>query len=286
MAQQKFVTFASVSSSNLPMVSQVFTRLIFARLGLAIGVVTGGLTALASGQPAQGANSAVASQPVLVELFTSEGCSDCPPADDLLGYVDANQPIPGAHVIVLSEHVTYWNHLGWRDPFSLDDIDERQKQYEARFGVSSSYTPQIVVDGAVQFVGNNSGKLGGAVASAAAKPKAKLAIEDAHLVGGALSFSVRGDNNSGATLVAAVAQNASRSEVVRGENAGRTLHHVAVVRAIKDFGSKATDGRPLRLSGALSSGTGKTEGPLRLVVFLADRRTGHVLAIAEQTFNL
>lgn len=270
------------------MASQVFTRLVFARLGLAISFAAGGLAVLASGQSPQETNKAglaTNSQPVLVELFTSEGCSDCPPADELLRWLDATQPVPGAQAIVLSEHVTYWNHLGWSDPFSLDEIDERQQQYVARFKLDSSYTPQMVVDGAVQFVGNNPAKLGAAVAGAAATPKAKIEVEDAHLVGGALSFSVRGNNNSGATLFAAVAQNATRSVVVRGENAGRTLRHVAVVRTMKDFGSKATDGRPLRLSGFTASGAGKTEGPLRLVVFLADRKTGHVLAIAEQTLS-
>jgi hypothetical protein len=258
------------------MASHNFTTRSFVRMALAISLLTGVLADLASGQPSQESNVAAspgASQPVLVELFTSEGCSDCPPADELLGWLDATQPVPGAQAIVLSEHVTYWNHLGWRDPFSLDAIDERQQQYVARFRLDSSYTPQMVVDGAVQFVGNNPTKLGAAVASAAATPKAKIEIEDAHLIGGALSFSVRGDNNSGATLFAAVAQNATRSEVDRGENAGRTLHHVAVVRTMKDFGSKATDGRLLRLSGFTPSGAGKTEGPLRLVVFLADRKT-------------
>lgn len=288
MKQQNFVTFGSLSSSNVPMVSQNLSLLIFLRLGLGISVAAGGLAVLASGQPSQASNasaSTIASQPVLVELFTSEGCSDCPPADDLLGWIDAKQPVPGAKAIVLSEHVTYWNHLGWRDPFSLDEIDTRQQQYEVRFGLSSNYTPQMVVDGAVQFVGNDSAKLDAAVARAAATPKAKIAIEDAHLVGSALSFSVRGDNNPGATLFAAVAQNATRSEVARGENAGRTLHHVAVVRVMKDFGSKATDGRPLRLSGITSYGAGKTEGPVRLVVFLTDRKTGHVLAVAEQALS-
>ncbi len=164
-------------------------------------------------------------------------------------------------------------------------MDERQKQYEEQFGLSSSYTPQMVVDGAVQFVGNNSAKLSDAVSRAAATPKAKIAVEDAHWADGALSFSVRGDNNSGATLIAVLAQNATRSEIAHGENAGRTLHHVAVVRVIKEFSSKATDGRPLRLSGGISSGTGKTEGPLRLVVFLADRKTGQVLAVEEQTLS-
>ncbi len=270
------------------MASPASSPALWARLAFAAIVAAGGLAIFALGQSSQNSNAAglaAQNRPVLVELFTSEGCSDCPPADDLLGRLDATQPVPGATAIVLSEHVTYWNHLGWRDPFSFDAMDERQEQYEARFKLDSSYTPQMVVDGAVQFVGNNSAKLSDAVARAAATPKATIAIEDAHWANGALSFSVRGDNNSGATLIAVLAQNATRSEVARGENAGRTLHHVAVVRVIKEFGSKATDGRPLQLTGAISSGSGKTAGPLRLVVFLADRKTGQVLAVAEQTLS-
>jgi hypothetical protein len=217
-----------------------------------------------------------------VELFTSEGCSDCPPADALLEQLDSTQFVPGAQAIVLSEHVTYWNRLGWTDPFSSDSVTERQQQYDARFKLNDVYTPQMVVDGAEQFVGNDPGKLSQAVARAAAQPKPKIAIEDAHWDGAALLFSVRCDAGSGANLVAALAQNETRSVVARGENAGRTLHHVAVVRVIKDFGSKAADGRPLRLSVAPFSGADKTAGPLRLVVFLADRKTGHVTAVAEQ----
>ncbi|MGA3069231.1 MAG: DUF1223 domain-containing protein [Terracidiphilus sp.] len=267
------------------MASPVLSIVSFARQVLVIGVVAGRLAVPAFGQPSPDSSAAVSSglnQPVLVELFTSEGCSDCPPADALLERLDATQFVPGAQAIVLSEHVTYWNHLGWRDPFSLDAMTERQEQYVARFGLDSSYTPQMVVDGAAQFVGSDSAKLSAAVARAAATPKLKIAIEDAHWADGALNFSVRADNSSGATLVAALAQNATRSEVARGENAGRTLHHVAVVRVMKEFGSKATDGRPLRLFGAVSSGTDKSGNALRLVVFLTDRKTGHVVAAAEQ----
>src|ERR1700733_11174064 len=93
--------------------------------------------------------------PVLVELFMSEGCSDCPPADALLQRLDETQFVSGAFAIVLSEHVTYWNHLGWRDPFSFDDMDFRQKEYGERFNLESIYTPQAVIDGTTQLVGNN-----------------------------------------------------------------------------------------------------------------------------------
>ncbi|MGA3372497.1 MAG: DUF1223 domain-containing protein [Terracidiphilus sp.] len=268
--------------------SPILTRFRSARLALVICIASGGLTVFALGQSSQDSSAAappVPGQPVLVELFTSEGCSDCPPADALLERLDSAQFVPGAQAIVLSEHVTYWNHLGWRDPFSFDAMTERQEQYVVRFGLSSSYTPQMVVDGAEQFVGNDPAKLGAAVARAAARPKPKIAIEGAHWDGGALLFSVRGEAGSGATLVAVLAQNETRSVVARGENAGRTLHHVAVVRAMKDFGSKAADGRSLRLSGAVSSGSGKAAGPIRLVVFLADRKTGYVLGVAEQILS-
>jgi hypothetical protein len=224
-------------------------------------------------------------QPVLVELFTSEGCSDCPPADALLAQLDATQFVPGAQAIVLSEHVTYWNHEGWSDPFSFEAMTDRQQNYVAHFGIDSSYTPQMVVDGAEQFVGGDVARLSSVVAKAAATPKQEISIEKAEWIDGSAHFSVRGPAGSNATLVAALAENATRSVVRRGENAGRTLQHVAVVRVIKDFGSKGMDGRQLGLSGPGPLKAGESSGPLRLVVFLVDRKTGHVVAVAEQDLS-
>jgi hypothetical protein len=224
-------------------------------------------------------------QPVLVELFTSEGCSDCPPADDLLGQLDARQPIPGAEAIVLSEHVTYWNHDGWRDPFSFDEMTDRQQDYARGFGISDVYTPQMVVDGAEQFVGSDAGKLAAAVARSAASPKTPVEIAGAHQTPeGAVVFAVR-SSDARASLFAAVAENATVSEVLRGENKGRTLRHVAVVRVLKEFGSGRADGRTLELSGANLLAAEKTGAPMRLVVFLVNRRNNHVLGVAQQTLS-
>jgi hypothetical protein len=225
--------------------------------------------------------------PVLVELFTSEGCSDCPPADAVLAQLDT-QVIPGAQVIALSEHVTYWNHQGWMDPFSFDEIDLRQQSYVRQFGLDSPATPQFVVDGTMQLAGSNPPVLAGFITRAAAVPKIQIEIGNAHrAANGAVEFTVHAATATKATLVAIIAENATHSEVSHGENAGRTLHHVAVVRAIKEFGSNfgsgATDGRTLELSGGNVLRAEKDGEPLRLVVFLVSH--SRVVGAAEQTLN-
>ncbi len=221
--------------------------------------------------------------PVLVELFTSEGCSDCPPADALLAQLD-KQVIPGAQVIVLSEHVTYWNHQGWTDPFSFDDIDQRQQDYVRQFGLDSPATPQFVVDGAMQVAGTNAPVLAGFIARAEAAPKIAIEIGNARrTANGLIEFTVHTATATKATLFAVIAENATHSEVAHGENAGRTLHHVAVVRALKEFGSSATDGRMLELSGGNVLRAEKDGVPLRLVVFIVSH--SRVVGAAEQTLN-
>ena len=235
----------------------------------------------ACAQSPQAANSARV--PVLVELFTSEGCSDCPPADRLLEELDTKQPISGAEAIVLSEHVTYWNHQGWTDPFSLDEIDLRQKDYGNRFNLDSVYTPQAVIDGTAQLVGNNGPGMQNAIEHAASAPKKPLTIADARWDNKAVTFSVHASADSGARLVAALAADGTGPKVTGGENSGKTLHHVAVVRTIKDFGSGGLDGRPLRLS-AGSLAHDPSSAPVRVVAFIVDRK-GHVTAVGEQVLS-
>lgn len=249
-------------------------------LALAIGSVAASRAITPRGAP--DTNRKPAGTPVLVELFTSEGCSDCPPADALLALLDQKQPIPGVDVVVLSEHVTYWNHQGWRDPFSLNAIDERQQEYARQFALSDVYTPQVVVDGAAQVVGSDGPKLQAEIERAASRPKMTLAIAQARQADGAVQFAVNADTGGKANIVAAVAENATVTEVARGENAGRTLHHVAVVRVMKDFGPRAADGRTLELRSREVAEAEAGSTPLRLVVFLVSRKDGHVLGAAAQ----
>src|SRR5260370_6253914 len=112
--------------------------------------------------------------PVVVELFTSEGCSSCPPADEILSKLDKMQPIQGVEVIALGEHVDYWNKLGWIDPYSSADFSRRQSRYSDAFNQDSVYTPQMIVDGRDEFAGGNMERAPAAIAKAAQAPKANI----------------------------------------------------------------------------------------------------------------
>src|SRR5580698_1277985 len=219
--------------------------------------------------------------PVLLELFTSEGCSDCPPADRLLESFDKKQPVNRAQLIVLSEHVDYWNHLGWKDPYSLHLFSERQESYAARFHVSDVYTPQLVVDGQAQLVGSDQGAALTAIRKAIERTKVPVSVSGVSREGSSIRLSVEAGVlpvDSG-TVYVALADNEDLSQVSRGENAGHALTHVAVVRSLTSVGEAARDrafSRNLTVPLGLASAK-----DLRVIVFVQDKKSGAVLGATQ-----
>ena len=190
------------------------------------------------------ANDNAQRTPVLVELFTSEGCSDCPPADALLERLDRSQPVSGAELIVLSEHVDYWNDIGWKDPYSSHEYSERQGAYAGKFGLGSVYTPQMVVDGRFEFVGSDERRAIEAIENATKVEKISVNISSIHLESGNV-VSLHVDAGRLPSSVAAgspevliaTADESDESHVSRGENAGRNLKHIAVLRSLTPVGT-------------------------------------------------
>ncbi len=177
--------------------------------------------------------------PVLVELFTSEGCSSCPPADKLLAQWDTSQPLPGAELIVLSEHVDYWNHDGWKDPYSSSLLTERQTGYCRALGVDDPYTPQVIADGSAVLRLTDPKQIGQTLQKDAAASKVVVRIDSLSVGGNVLRGRIETDQKSekhNADLYVAVALNSAQSQVLHGENAGRHLTHVAVIEYLKKIG--------------------------------------------------
>ena len=222
--------------------------------------------------------------PVLLELFTSEGCSSCPPADRLLEALDRTQSVAGAEVIVLSEHVDYWNRLGWKDPFSSSQFSARQAAYASQFHLDSVYTPQLVVDGRLQFVGSDGHEAKAAIEKESHEQKRAIAISNVVRAGSQVMahIEVPATQMSGgpaAVLYVALADNKAESQVARGENAGRALAHVAVVRYLAQVDTIRADNQVDRqVTLSIQPGVG-TNG-LRIVAFLQDPGSGHILGAA------
>jgi|SRR5579872_742690 len=225
-------------------------------------------------------------KPALVELFTSEGCSSCPPADILLQRLD-RQPIAGVHLIVLSEHVDYWNHLGWKDPYSSRLYSERQSIYARRFGLDGPYTPQMVVDGTEQFVGSDEKLAVQALNKSLDESKVDLRIESATLdQGNTLKARLQTASlvSSEADIYVAVALARAESHVARGENSGRTLQHVSVVQRMIKIGS-LRHGQSFTKNVEIKLDPGSDPANLRVVAFVQEPLQGKVLGATVRSLG-
>lgn len=250
-------------------------------------VVVLGVGALAARHGGHESGTQVPRVPVLAELFTSEGCSSCPPADDLLRHLLEKQPIDGVEVIAISEHVDYWNRLGWRDPFSSAQFSERQSEYARAFGSGRIYTPQLVVAGRIDALGNDADAVRRALLDAAQEPRATIVVSASRAAHGQASVRVVVSQmpaqaaSSTIEVVVAVVEDGLVTEVPRGENARKRLRHDAVARALGPIGSllpSSSGGEFNRLVDVAGAGASR---PLRVIAFLQDRKTRAVVGVGS-----
>jgi hypothetical protein len=216
-----------------------------------------------------------AQNPVVVELFTSEGCSSCPPADAVLMKLSQQG---GSNVVLLGEHVDYWNYIGWTDRFSSSQFSQRQSEYGKALH-SSTYTPQMVIDGKVQFVGNDVGEVERRIAEAAKDPKpvpVKLRWEGNGRLHVSVQLPVRG------IVLLAVTEDGLNTSVNAGENGGQTLHHAAVVRQLREVVHSGTGG----FDGVLEvkARPDWNQEKLKVAVVVQEEGTLRVLGAAEVAY--
>lgn len=212
----------------------------------------------------------------IVELFTSQGCSSCPPADKLLRQIVENNERSGRRVYALSFHVDYWNRLGWRDPFSSPEASKRQRAYAGLMKSQRVYTPQMIVGGTTEFVGSN-GKLAKAAIdqSFSRQQTGRLTETSTDSSGNKIVVQITAEDIAeGALINFALVESEATTVVSRGENANRTLSHRNVVR---DF-------RIQTLSGTRATATltrPQDAEQLIVVVYAQDAKTGEILAAVD-----
>jgi hypothetical protein len=250
-------------------------RPIFPVLGLAAAVF-----ALATVPASEGEAAPDSATPVVVELYTSEGCSSCPPADAVLTRLVRTQPIAGARVVPLAMHVDYWDDLGWKDPFASPQNTARQRRFSAAKGEGRVYTPEAVVDGETGLVGSDEAALRRAIEAAARRTHAAVTVTRG--AGDALDVRVSAPGPQGAAIeidaLLAITEDDLVVDVPRGENGGRRLEHSAVVRELRTLGPVAGAGAAFTPHVAAPSRSGAAVAHRRhAVVIVEERRSRRVL---------
>jgi hypothetical protein len=218
----------------------------------------------------------------VVELFTSEGCSSCPPADELISRVQKESA--GKPVYILAFHVDYWNRLGWKDQFSSAAFSQRQNQYAQWMNLSSVYTPQAVVNGSREFVGAEERTLRNAIQSGLQKPATSdLSVKNVKISHNKIDFDyhVAGATEA-ASLLVAVIQKTGVSKVLAGENGGRTLSHVQIVRNLQSISlGQQHDG-----AASIDIPDGIKADNLQVIAFIQKTGNGEIIAATKSEVNL
>lgn len=235
--------------------------------------------------PVPAARAGAGSRPVVLELFTSEGCSSCPPADALLKQLDGAGRLKNAEIIAIEEHVDYWDHLGWRDPFSSHQWTERQEQYAQVFRRDGIYTPQLVINGSSEVAGSSTGEVQQKIVEAANVPGAGIGFTitavSSHSAGLSIAIPVAPPEARAAELWLAVTERGLSSNVASGENEGRNLTHAAVLRSLTRVKLPNGDRKAAtETSVTVELDPSWRRENLRFVIFLQDPKTLRIFGAA------
>jgi hypothetical protein len=235
---------------------------------------------LAANSPVSPGTPDAAPTPILLELFTSEGCSSCPPVDEFVRHMDESQPVAGAQIIVLSEHVDYWDHDGWKDKYSSSQFTERQNGYVHAMNLQTAYTPQMILDGYIELKGSSS-EIEQTFAKELKVTKIPVRIASAKVEAPSqLKVKVEADapEKHGGTVWLAVALDHAASQVSAGENSGKQLQHVAVVEELRKVG-KLDKGKPFSQDVAVKLKPDTDTKNLRIIAFIQESNEGKVLGV-------
>lgn len=216
----------------------------------------------------------------VVELFTSEGCSSCPPADALIAKV--HKETSDKPIYILAYHVDYWNRLGWKDAFSDAAWSARQQQYARWLKSSEIYTPQAVVNGSKEFVGSEENTLRNTIKTDLAEPaKTELALTALKAAENKVTvkYEAKGATANAVLMVALVERNAT-TKVMKGENAGRTLSHVQIVRELQNIKLNQNSGTV-----SLAVPSGFTPEGFEMIAFVQNTSNGVITGAARAEFS-
>jgi len=213
----------------------------------------------------------------VVELFTSEGCSSCPPADKLVEKIqleNAHQPI-----YILAFHVDYWDFQGWKDRFANPDYSARQRRYADWLHLETVYTPQVVINGASECVGSDEGSLTKAITAGLDQTSATTLTLQGNIEGDKLNVEYNTTDDKNAELVLALVQKSAQSNVRAGENAGRKLSHVQIVRQLAY--QDVTEKKKI----AINLPKDFNQNGWELIGFVQHKNDGHITAAARFNFQ-
>jgi hypothetical protein len=248
--------------------------------GVAVLGVCGGLLVGFRGETASAAPSPTGARaPVIVELFSSEGCSSCPPADVYLATLDRTQPIDGVTVIALEENVDYWDRLGWRDPFGNPAFSERQQEYARVLTDHHVFTPEIVFDGHLVMPGGDEDGARAQMQQSAREPKARVTLRrDGSRVSVDVADVPAAGSDDAPEVWLAITESGLATDVKAGENSGRRLVHAPVVRRLRSLGR--VSGAPFHVDTTFDADPAWNARALRVVAFVQLARSKRIVGAA------